>query len=239
MNPITLVMAHYCNQGMLQHQYKRISELPAEIKGSIYLVLVDDGSPEGKEAIPPEQDLGICSLQIYKMLQDIRWNQDACRNIGVRHAETEWVLLADMDHVIPPETWRVLLGRDWHEDAVYCFRERLKMPNLEPDKPHPNTWFMTRKTYNKFGGYDERFAGIYGTDGDFKKRASAVTEIKEIKNAPLVVYPRSVIPDASTTTYLRKQPEDDVGKRRVKSERELDEDKSPKNFLFPYKRVYP
>jgi hypothetical protein len=42
------------------------------------------------------------------MREDIAWNQDACRNLAVSLARTEWVLLTDMDHV-PTEA--LLAGR--------------------------------------------------------------------------------------------------------------------------------
>jgi hypothetical protein len=54
-----------------------------------------------------------------------------------------------------------------------------------------------------------RFAGYYGTDGDFKERVSwpMPAKIKMFKEH-IIRVPRTVLADASTTTYLRKQPED-------------------------------
>jgi glycosyltransferase involved in cell wall biosynthesis len=234
-DPITLIMSYYRNPGMLQVHYKIIADLPPEIRGQLYLVLVDDGSPEDLAAKPPEQDLGICGFQLYRMLVDIRWNQDAARNLGARFAETEWILLTDIDHAVPQETWRLLLNQDWDRDLVYTFTRKM-MPTLEVYKDHVNSWLMSKRLYDLVGGYDERFSGIYGTDGDFRKRLNEVAGIKRLET-PLVLYPRSVIPDASTTNYLRKQPEDDAGKRRVKASRALEKDPRPKRYLFPYERV--
>jgi hypothetical protein len=73
---------------------------------------------------------------------------------------------------------------------------------------------MTRALYDRVGGYDERYAGVYGTDGAFKrgveKNASAVIEIKEA----LIRVPREVIADASTTTLARKSPDNDRSQGR-------------------------
>jgi hypothetical protein len=234
-DPISLVMAHYCNPMMLKVHYEHIAALPPDIRGQLYLVLVDDGSPEDLMARPPTQDLGICGFQLYRMEIDIRWNQDACRNIGARYAETEWLLLTDMDHVVPEKTWKTLLSCDWDRDVCYTFSRKM-MPTLEDYKDHPNSWLMSKRLYDRVGGYDERFSGIYGTDGDFRKRLSEEAPIKKLE-VPLICYPRSVIPDASTTTYLRKQPEDDLGKRRVKEQRAREKDQRPKRYLFPYSRV--
>lgn len=234
-DPITLVMAVYRNPIMLQVHYEHIASLPPYIRGQLYLVLVDDCSPEELVTKPPSRDLGICGFQLYRMLKDIRWNQDACRNIGARYAETEWLLLTDVDHIVPEATWKFLLSQDWDRDVCYTFTRKM-MPTLEAYKPHPNSWFMSKRLYDRMGGYDERFAGIYGTDGDFAKRLREEAPIKQL-DAHLVCYPRSVIPDASTTNYLRKQPEDDLGKRRVKAERARAKDQRPLRYLFQFERV--
>ena len=234
-DPVSLIMAYYENPTMLQIHYDHIKKLPASIRGQMYLVIVDDGSPVESVAKPPSEDLGICGFQLYRMDQDIRWNQDACRNIGARHAETEWMILTDMDHVVPVETWVQLTGRSWCRDVAYTFGRKM-MPDMKDYKAHPNSWFMSKRLYDEMGGYDERFAGIYGTDGDFAERLRKVAPVKGLK-VPLICYPRSVVPDASTTTYLRKQPEDDAGKRRVKEQRAKEKNKKPKRYLFPYHRV--
>jgi hypothetical protein len=65
-------------------------------------------------------------LQIYRIMVDVRWNQDAARNIGAAHAENNWLVLTDIDHMVPEETWNVnVLLRDHDKENVYqvCARE--------------------------------------------------------------------------------------------------------------------
>jgi hypothetical protein len=212
---ITLVMAYYENPGMLQRHYDAWREMDPKLREHVHVIIVDDGSPNGP-ATPPRNL--IMRLQIYRMTKDIRWNQDACRNVGVAHAETEWVLLTDIDHEVREETWRYLVYREWNPRVAYKFR-RISAPDFDYYKAHPNSWFMTRKLYDAAGGYDERFAGYYGTDGDFRDRVlSKAEEVITLKQS-IVRVPRQVVPDASTTTYLRKQPEDRIGISRVFEER--------------------
>jgi glycosyltransferase involved in cell wall biosynthesis len=97
MTRITLVMAYYENAAMLAEQFARIRALPADLRDRIEVVIVDDGSPDHPARA---EEIG-CRLQMFRLTVDVRWNQDACRNIGVHHTETEWVLLTDMDHVVP------------------------------------------------------------------------------------------------------------------------------------------
>lgn len=235
MTPVTLVMAYYDNPDMLKEQYAKLRALPANYRDMLCVVVVDDGSPRWPAFA---EDLDGIGLQVFRIDVDVRWNQDAARNIGVHHAETNWVLLTDIDHVVSMEAWKQVLFRKWNEHMAYQFH-RVSAPEMTQYKHHPNSWLMSRALYNRVGGYDERFAGYYGTDGDFKNRLAGLpTPIKFIKS-PLIRYPRSHIADASTTTYARKQGEDGVNIKRIKFERSQEEYPAPRTLTFPYHKVYP
>lgn len=231
MTPVTLIMAYYENAGMLAEHYRLIRMLPPELRAQLRVIVVDDGSPTAPAAA---EDVG-ASLQVYRMKVDVRWNQDACRNVGVRHAETDWVLMTDMDHIVPRGTWAALMSGRWDNEVAYSFA-RVSAPDETPYKPHPNSWFLSKWLFEKVGGYDERFAGYYGTDGDFKVRllreARRHTQLPEY----LIRVPRSVIPDASTTTYQRKEPQDRPTVDRLRIERDKTYD-GIRRYKFPYERV--
>lgn len=236
MRSITLVMAYYQNRRMLVEHLRRWEAFPADILEHLHVVIVDDGSPPSQDALgaiisrPP-----VRSLQLWRMLTDIPWNQDACRNLGVRHARTEWVLLTDMDHIVPVETWKRLITGKLDKRVAYRFG-RVSAPALEPYKRHPNSWALTRDTYWECGGYDERLAGNYGTDGDFYSRVKGRRNIVDLPEV-LVRVPREVIPDASTTTLKRKEVAQKENIRRLMSERAADPHWRPLHFSFPHKRV--
>lgn len=232
---VTLVMPYYENPGMLRRHYDALKALPADLRDFVSLVIVDDGSPKSPAWA---EDLNGMSLQVYRIDVDIRWNQDAARNIGAHHSQTEWMLLTDIDHMVQERTWKTLTSRSWEGAFAYTFR-RVSEPDLMEYKPHPNSWFLTRKIYRMMGGYDESFAGFYGTDADFRDRLKAVAPFKTIKEY-LVRVPRSVTPDASTVDYLRKQPEDGEGIKSIKAQRaKAGAAWVIKNRSFPYHRVYP
>jgi hypothetical protein len=237
MRNFTLVMAYYMNQSMLAEHARLWQSLPAELAARLHVVIVDDGSPEhsAHEAMRSIGKVPVASLQVWRMLVDIPWNQDACRNLGVREAPTEWLLLTDMDHLVPAETWRRLMLGQLHKNEVYRFG-RVSAPSLELYKPHPNSWAMRRTIYWDCGGYDERLAGNYGTDGDFLVRIRGRRNIVDLSDV-LIRVPREVIPDASTTTLKRKQPEEKEVIRRLLAERAIDPNWQPLHFSFPHERV--
>jgi glycosyltransferase involved in cell wall biosynthesis len=233
----TLVMAYYDNRQMLIEHVRHWSELPRELARKLHVVVVDDGSPNAP-AIDALQTITLptlASVQIWRMLVNVPWNQDACRNLGVKHAPTEWLLLTDMDHVVPPQTWERLMRGPLDKRTVYRFG-RVSAPTLEAYKRHPNSWALTKRTYWDCGGYDERLAGNYGTDGDFLVRVQRRRNIVDLCEV-LVRVPREVVPDASTTTLKRKEPGEKDNIRRLLAERAGDVHWHPLHFSFPHKRV--
>lgn len=233
MTPVTLIMAYYENAGMLAEHFRSLRALPQKLRSELQVIIVDDGSPDHPAVA---EDTG-CALSIYRVGVDIRWNQDACRNIGVHHAETDWVLLTDMDHLVPVTTWRALMQRAHDPETVYRF-SRISAPDRSPYKPHPNSWFMTRAMFDRAGGYDENFAGLYGTDALFRDQVrQAAREVVMLKDV-LIRYPREVIQDASTTRYQRKAPEDRAGMVELTTRRKTDPSWAPKRLSFPYSRVF-
>lgn len=231
MKKISLVMAYYENSSMLRKQYDHIRELPIEIRQYLEVVVVDDGSPDNPAHLCA--DIG-CDLQVFRIQVDVRWNQDAARNIGAKHAKYDWLLLTDMDHMVPMQTWKTILKGKHEENIAYQFA-RVSAPRMEPYKKHPNSYLMHRTVWDKTGGYDERFAGYYGTDSDFKHRVMRYAEIIDLKDA-LIRVPREVVHDASTTRYDRKAPEDKSIKR-IRTERNETPGWRPLNLTFPYNRV--
>jgi glycosyltransferase involved in cell wall biosynthesis len=240
MRPFTLVMAYYDNPQMLRTQLYSLGVMVDEVTEQLSVLVVDDGSQRS----PAEEAIKSCnfgdprelfkSFRLYRIDVDIPWNQDAARNIGMHEALTEWALLTDMDHVVPEATWLSIMRKPLNPKKAYRFG-RVSQPALTPYHPHPNSWAMTCKTFWKVGGYDERLAGNYGTDGDILNRIRLQGRLDQLKDV-LVRYPREVIPDASTTTLERKNLDQ---KRRVNDLINLrtQAGAKPLHFQFPYRRV--
>jgi len=241
---VTICLAYYENAGMFKRQCEGIRIAPQAMKDHVSLNVVDDGSPDNP-AKPPDTPLGIKSFRLFRMEVDVPWNQDACRNLAVDQADDGWLLLTDMDHLVPIQTLRHVVFGDLDDGMVYQFT-RVSEPEMQPYKPHPNSWLMTKSTYLKTGGYDERFAwvsyeqgwkdGIYGTDGRFRKQVEAVAKIKPFK-APLIRVPREVTPDASTTRYERRTSDMDARRTYVREYIKNSGQREPMIGMFPWVRV--
>lgn len=246
---LTLVLPHFCNLGMLAEHQKAWADYSDASKSRFHVIVVDDCSPKGQR--PNKKCIvldDLASFRIYRLTTKARWNWLACRNLGVDQASTEWVLLTDIDHLMPPETCDKLLGRALDPDCVYRLARvdaykpwpyRIAdCPVRENKRYHPNTWLLTRSMFDKIGGYDERLSGCYGTDGEFRDRVQRNARAVILLPDNLVRYPREVLPDASTTIYTRKGDvgnDTDLLERRRK--RDADPGWQPIRGSFPWEKV--
>lgn len=247
MRDITYVSAFFENQGQLVEQQTVWSAYPDDLKEKFHVVVTDDVSPlsPAKEVFQP---VGIASYQLYRLGVKRDWDWLACRNLGVDKARTKWVLLTDIDHVLPAPTLQYILTADLDNENVYRFT-RVDAHDCYPwaagltdYKQHPNTWMMTRKMFDVIGGYDERFSGHYGSDSEFRERVQGTARAVVTLPVPLVRYPREIIPDASTRAdeyhvsrglgFERKRKIDGEMVPRIKAERAKEPDWRPKRLQY-------
>jgi hypothetical protein len=218
MRDLTVIMAYYENPMMLEHQLENFAAMSEDIRKHLTYIIVDDCSPQH----PALEVVNSCNawcrfkVKLFRMKVDIAWNQDACRNLGVSQTKDEWFLLTDMDHLPPEQTILAAMTEKLDKNTFYPL-SRLSAPDYSPYKPHPNSYLMHQSVYFKVGGYDERWAGVYGTDGAFRSRLNQKAT-NQFFPYPLIRYPREVLADASTTTYERRSEEnsrlkDEVGAR--------------------------
>ncbi len=239
MKSLTLIMPYYDNPTMLEAQQAQWWKYPPELRSRLHVILVDDCSqrwPALPHVIGKIEELGLASFQLYRTLVDVRWNWIFCRNLAVANTSTEWMLMTDIDHMMPRKTLEALLGAKLHRNRAYRF-SRVDAPLMTPYKPHPNTWLMTRDLFDAVGGYDERFSGFYGTDGEFRRRVQDTAESIVVLPQVMVRYPREVIADASTTTYGRKEEQDKTNVRRIINERAEIPNWRPLRVTFAYERL--
>ena len=199
---LTVVFAYYENPNMLELQWREIASYPAEIKAELEVIVVDDGSPQFP-AVDVRRPSGLPAFSIFRVNEDIRWNQDAARNIGAHEARAPWLLLTDIDHVVPASSLVAILEGERSEQSFYTLG-RIKFYGGEARESHPNSYLMTKKLYWDIGGHDEDYAGVYGKDFLFRKRALGRSNEVHLPEIVLARVGTSAVKDAGTTTITRK-----------------------------------
>ncbi len=240
--PITLIYPYYENPQFLKRQFDHWLVCatggltkPNPTSGKISVIVVDDGSPTNPASEVLGSRIEINNwLRVFRIGVDIRWNWLAARNIGAHHAETEWILLTDMDHVVSHTLLESLVYGKHDPSVVYGF-SRLDLKEgqelLAEITPHPNSWFMTKAKFWEIGGYDESFSGHYGTDGEWRKRIRTKADIHILSD---YLVRHEYHGDSSTTHYKRKQPVDREVSRIIKARKP---GWKPKVLSFPYTEV--
>jgi hypothetical protein len=208
-------MPYYDNAGMLGVHIDEWMKWPeAAVKG-LKIVIVDDGTPEGLpasrviQARMDEIERKVIKVSVYRVAPDIPWNQDGARNLGMKECRTPFALMTDMDHLLPArmaERLAYLAESGTIRDRTYLMPRQWVYETRQEIPPHPNTFLFRVSEFWEMGGYDEDFAGHYGSDGNFRKccKGLGLQEI-QTQDFGLLVYRRTDVPDASTRNYGRKE----------------------------------
>jgi glycosyltransferase involved in cell wall biosynthesis len=207
MAPVTIVMPYYENPKMLRlqlHEWRMFR--PAE-NMVLQAIVVDDGSPRNP-AEPVIREYGNVGFQIrlFRIVPNIPWNQDGARNLAMMHVNTEWALLTDMDHMLSRLEVGKMLDFVSHKAVQGCYYmpDRVDWDGKQ-NHPHANSYIMRKDDFWTMGGYDEDFAGAYGSDGNFRKCMRAGLKELPTHDFKLTRWGSDQISDANTKDWGRKE----------------------------------
>jgi len=233
MKQVTLVYAFYDNEEMLLRHLAEWHEYSSFVKTLIKIIIVDDASPNvvASEVVNFFGYTGV-DIAVYRVQKDIPWNQDGARNLAMQEAQTEWVYMTDMDHLVPSDQVGRMLGFVEYCAVTghYYMPDQRLTSGESVHRPHPNSFLMRVDDFWAMGGYDEDFAGWYGSDGNFRKCA---------RGAGLVELPI----DAFYTTVFRSEDIFDANTKLSRKEGSfyapLNQKLNAKRKGPPYKAVNP
>ena len=189
---------------MLEKQLQHLVPLYLDGSQGIEVVLIDDGSPDKPLEARLRHHRGpYQNLRAFRVIGDLPWNHRVARNIGALESRGEWLLLIDIDTLVPRATIEEILRAELVGGRYYLFN-RVENKTGRKLPTHHDSLLIKRSDYWKAGGYDSRFSGIYGAAGRFLRDL----EWRGVKNAHLDLDIRRVesseIPDATTEGLSRK-----------------------------------
>ena len=130
------------------------------------IIFIDDGSsdPLKKEDVPGH-------WEIYRITEDVGWNNEGARNLGMHVTDAEWNALLDMEFYFNAEqleNTRTRLHR--LDDSVGYRLQRNHSRRSDGTAKTANLFMVTKDVYWKLGGYDESHNGWYGSDVTLKSK---------------------------------------------------------------------
>ena len=246
MPDFTVIVSYFSQPLMLLRQLEEWAAYPPAIS----LLVVDDGSPIPALPVVLSQANSVvrARLRVYRILHDIPWNREEARNLGAQEAQTPWILMTDLDHLLPASSAEALLhftptARTWYR-LPRCrvgpadeTRRKDALPEactFGPVTPHGDSFLIERQLFLE-APYDEGYAGMLGGGTPFLHRMEARAPSALLPEPIcLHVYTRHVIPDASVTGLSR-----DTGPyARLRRDKERRGDTAPGRTLrIPWERV--
>jgi len=199
-------MAVYGQPLMLDVWFETIRSYTAEMLAELELVIVDDcGSPVAEI---PEDIQALLPCQLFRVTEDIPWNQPGARNLALEHVKTRLVLFVDPDMVFPKAMMEKMLmaGAELEEHRVirYQLRHRMGHAKGHIDPSSPNTWFMHADDFRRVGGYDEDYSGHKGwSDVQLLDIMRTVFKVRHDPTLYAEFYSRKEIDDADVQSLDR------------------------------------
>lgn len=230
---ISFVVNYYNNPDAVKKFVEWYREAWDCAPGCFELVLVDDHSHENVDASIFEM---VPNLRVFRIADDLSWNQGGARNIGALEARNRLIFFMDIDHQISMEEIPGLIA----DASALQLGQRVTPPRRRKSrgdeegevlKPNINCFMIHRQDFFKVGGYDEIFSGHYGQEDKFFFRCGRRKGIEDQLGKFTLVY----MTGRSTKGLDRDRSHNDT----VLATMMATGLRSPYAFQNPYVQVYP
>lgn len=230
---ISLVVNYYNNANAVKLFLEWYREAAEQAPGLLELVLVDDHSDEAVDPIIFE---AVPNLRVFRITDDIPWNQGGARNIGALEVRSRLIFFMDIDHTITLEEIPGFLAEAANLQLGYRMtppRRRKSLGNEEGEelKPNINCFLIHRQDFFKVGGYDEIFSGHYGQEDKFFFRCCRRKGLVDVLGKFTLTY----MTGRSTKGLSRDKTRNDT----VLETMMVTGQRSPYAFQNPYVQIFP
>lgn len=187
---LSVIIPYYEAPRMLQIHMDHLEH--RGIPDDVEYLFVDDGSQEHPITEPLPHG------RTFRIKQNIAWNVAGSKNLGAHEANGLWLLLTDIDRIIPQEVFDVPVNPHHY----YQFRDHMWW-GAPRNKVAPGTTLVRKDRFWEAGGHDESDVGYYGgTDRLLRKRMGRVGLTLEIHPSPIICY-NQISLDGEVTPWAR------------------------------------
>lgn len=204
MNHVTFIYPYYENPLMFSDHLRTWANYSPQVLKNLKFVIIDDGSPKNPAVgcVPKGCKL---PLEIFRINEDIPWNQHGARNLGAHVSKgSEWLFMSDMDVQVDHLAAACLTAAPLLPQCTYMMERKILYKNRVEFKVHPNTFLLTSSKFCETGGYDEDYCGTYGGDAPFRDKLKSISTIMLLKGFSLTGISNEMISDASTSRWDRE-----------------------------------
>jgi hypothetical protein len=129
------------------------------------LIVVDDGSQKYKAFTVLHEDP---KIKLYRVKKDYGFNSHGCRNLIMKEALHDWVVLIDVDRQFGNggRDLSKISTKQLDETALYKFVVHVNRLGLNVHQSI-NDYLVNKKMFFSAGGYDEELRGVREGDRDF------------------------------------------------------------------------
>lgn len=147
---ITLGYTYYNCPANLEYLVDWYTRHPIDIE----FVIVDDGSTRYsiKKSDVPE------NWRVFRVNDDIGFNNEGARNLAVCAADTKWMILLDCDRVLDPGSYdffESIEEQGLDESKIYCMPKKDAVSGLGQSPFHLACMLFCKKTFFRLHGYTE------------------------------------------------------------------------------------
>jgi len=204
---VTIVCAVFGQPNMLLRQLTEFANYQEDIRENLRFIIVDD---HGDPAVTPHVGALFNELfptEVYRVEDEINWNQMGARNLGMERAPDGWCLMIDPDMVIEATTmFRMIAATNklGEGNLIKFGLKHVNEPKRDVDMSSPNTYLIQRSDFWKVKGYDEDFAGNKGwSDVQLLDQLSSHFKIHKRPDLHALFYSTNQIDDAAVTSLDR------------------------------------